>query len=145
MLRWSEDQLREHHSNRQGKAEAKAEAMQHVIDKQRPKYRNKKTVVDGTTFDSKAEAARYVELKKQAEANEIHDLMLQVPFELAPSVKFSGKRATPSLRYFADFVYSRDGNVVVEDVKSPATMTQAFRIKKHLMLSVLGIEIKVIQ
>lgn len=112
------------------------------------KYKAKKAVVDGITFDSRREAARYTELVLLSRAGKIIGLTLQVPFVLAPSVKFSGARAAkPAIRYFADFVYSdvELGKIVVEDVKSPATAKlAAFQIKRHLMLSVHGIDVKVV-
>lgn len=108
------------------------------------KYRNQKVTIDGITFDSKREAGRYQELRALASRNLIEDLRHQVPFELAPGVKFSDeKRAKPALRYVADFAYRLDGRLVVEDVKSAITAkSAAYRIKRHLMLAVHGIEVK---
>ncbi len=108
------------------------------------KYRNTKTVLDGITFDSKREAARYQELKVLAARGIIEDFRHQAPFVLAPGVRFSDeKRAKPALRYVADFAYKLDGRLVVEDVKSKVTAgAAAYRIKRHLMLSVHGIEVK---
>ena len=108
------------------------------------KYRNTKTVLDGITFDSKREAARYQELKALAARGVIEDFRHQAPFVLAPGVRFSNeKRAKPALRYVADFAYKLDGRLVVEDVKSKVTAgAAAYRIKRHLMLSVHGIEVK---
>lgn len=111
------------------------------------KYRNTKTVVDGLKFDSKREAARYVELKLLQKAGKITGLAMQVPFKLVDSVKFSDERRTkPAVRYIADFVYTcmESCKVVVEDVKSPATASlPEFRTKRHLMLALRGIEVKV--
>ena len=108
------------------------------------KYRNQKVTIDGITFDSKREAGRYQELKALAARNLIEDLRHQVPFELAPGVRFSDeKRAKPALRYVADFAYKLDGRLVVEDVKSAITAkAAAYRIKRHLMLAVHGIEVQ---
>ena len=108
------------------------------------KYRNQKVVIDGITFDSKREAGRYQELQALAARNLIEDLRHQVPFELAPGVRFSDeKRAKPALRYVADFAYRLDGRLVVEDVKSAITAkAAAYRIKRHLMLAVHGIEVQ---
>jgi len=47
------------------------------------------------------------------------------------------------VKYVADFVYQENGQLVVEDVKS--TMTRnlpVYRLKKHLMKSVHGLEIR---
>lgn len=103
------------------------------------KYGNRKTIVDGITFDSKAEAKRYSVLKLLERAGEITDLQRQVKFELAPPVRLGG-RGRPALRYIADFVYQQDGQQVVEDVKG--VITAAFRIKRHLMKAIHGIEIR---
>jgi len=46
----------------------------------RSKYRNRKTVVDGITFDSKREAARWQELKLLERAGEITELERQVEY-----------------------------------------------------------------
>ncbi|WP_139851333.1 DUF1064 domain-containing protein [Acinetobacter pullicarnis] len=109
----------------------------------RPKYANKKVVLNGTAFDSKKEARRFGELQILERAGEIKDLQTQYAFVLAESVKFNSEpRSKPAVKYLADFVYVRDGRVVVEDVKSAATKKLAvYRLKKHLMKSVHGIEV----
>lgn len=95
--------------------------------------------VDGIEHDSKKEAARWQELNLMLRARLIEDLQRQVRFELIP--KQDGERACT---YIADFVYidRKTGETVVEDVKSPATRTEAYRIKRKLMLWVHGIRIK---
>ena len=105
------------------------------------KYLNKTAVVDGIKFDSKREARRYGQLKLLARTGQITDLRLQVPFILAPSVKYAkATRAKPALKYTADFVYTADGRQVVEDAKG--VKTEAYVVRKHLMMSVHGIEIQ---
>ena len=99
------------------------------------KYKNVKTTVDGIAFDSKKEAARYGELMLLAKAGAIQDPRLQVPFELIP--KQAGERA---VRYIADFVYTENGKMIVEDVKG--VRTDVYKIKKKLMLAVHGIRIR---
>lgn len=134
MLRWSEDQLREYHGKRQGRAEANQEARQHVKDSPRPKYRNKKTQVDGRTFDSKLEATRWVQLKKMEEAGLIFDLKCQVPFTLEVA-------GCLICKYVADFVYiNGDGSRVVEDAKG--VRTREYQIKRKLMMAIYRIDIK---
>lgn len=137
MLRWSEEQLREHHAKRQGKAQAIQEAKDHVKDVPRPKYRNKKTMVDGRTFDSKLEATRYVQLKKMQEAGLIFDLKTQVTFVLEVS-------GVMICKYIADFTYiNEDGSRVVEDVKcGPTAARRDYIIKKKLMMALHRIDIK---
>lgn len=109
----------------------------------RSKYGAVKTQIDGRVFASKAEAKRYAQLKELERIGEIDSLELQPRYELAPGVKFSdASRATPALRYVGDFRY-RDhlGRLVVEDVKG-GPVTEGFRIKKHLMLAIHGIEVQ---
>jgi hypothetical protein len=107
------------------------------------KYKNKKTTLFGITFDSKAEADRYLVLKSDYQAGRIRELELQKVFILAPSVVVQGRKRPP-LKYIADFVYYRvDGTHVVEDVKG--MVTDSYRIKRHLMACVHGVEIQEIK
>lgn len=105
------------------------------------KYRNTPVVVDGIRFASTAEAGRYRVLMLQQKAGQISGLTCQEPFVLAPAVRLRGaKRLTPALRYFADFAYlDKSGRQVIEDVKG-GPLTQAYRIKRHL-LALQGIHI----
>ena len=90
----------------------------------------------GFVFDSKAEFIRWCELRIMERAGKISDLQRQVKYELIPKQK--GERACT---YLADFVYKdSDGNTVVEDTKG--VRTDAYRIKRKLMLWVHGIRIK---
>lgn len=102
------------------------------------KYGAKKTVIDGITFASKAEASRYMVLRMLANGQTITDLRMQVAFELAPSTVIQGRKRPP-IRYMADFVYMQDGKRVVEDVKG--MRTPVYKLKRHLMATVHGIEI----
>ena len=82
------------------------------------KYHNVKTKVDGITFDSKAEARRYEELKLLKMAGEI------LNFKTQPSFRFDS-----GVRYRPDFiVWNADGTCHVEDVKGMETAD--FKIKK---------------
>lgn len=94
------------------------------------------------TFDSKKEFQRYQELKALEKAGMITELKRQVPFLLVPSQSENGHVVERSVRYIADFAYYENGRYVVEDVKSPATRTDAYKIKRKLMLKVHGIRIK---
>lgn len=106
------------------------------------KYSNRKTEFGGLTFDSKAEAKRWSELVILERMSQISNLRRQVAFELAPSVRLAcAKRAKPALKYIADFVYIEKGEQVVEDTKG--VLTEAFRIKQHLMKSVHGVDVRV--
>lgn len=107
------------------------------------KYGNRRIEVDGKTFDSKREWARYGELMFMQGAGLISNLRCQVDFELAPGVVINGRRRPP-LKYVADFVYLEVGSTreTIEDVKG--TVTEGYRIKRHLMAS-LGFVIKEIR
>jgi hypothetical protein len=97
------------------------------------KYRNRKTVVDGVTFDSAAEAKRYGELRLLERAGQITGLELQPSF---PLIVNNLKVCT----YRADFTYQDAAkNRVVEDCKG--FLTPTYRLKKKLMLAVHGVEI----
>lgn len=114
-----------------------------ALSRKKPKYGNTATTHDGIKFDSKKEANRYKVLKVLEQKGLIQDLQNQVRFVLAKAVRFSNEsKAKTELRYYADFTYIRDGVLIVEDVKSVITRKKAeYRIKKHLMMSVHGLEI----
>ena len=107
------------------------------------KHGNKKIVSDVQIFDSKREYLRYSGLKLEELGGLISGLKRQVPFVLAPSVRLAGEpRLKSALKYTADFTYERDGVLIVEDAKSPHLRKEtAYRIRKHLMKSVLNIDI----
>jgi Protein of unknown function (DUF1064). len=95
------------------------------------------------TFDSQREARRYQELRWLLRTGVITDLKMQVPFELIPSQSIGGKVVERPVKYVADFVYTtEDGLRVVEDVKSPATRTPQYIIKRKLMLQKFGIRVR---
>lgn len=97
------------------------------------KYRAVRTQVDGITFASKAEAARYQELRLLVRAGEICDLELQPSYPLVFN-------ATKIGRYVGDFRYvTSHGATVVEDVKG--VKTPVYRLKKKLMLAIHGVQI----
>lgn len=98
----------------------------------RAKYNNKKTVIDNIVFDSKKEAARYVELKSLLKAGAISDLELQVRFPLS----VNGQKICV---YVADFCYKSKGKTIVEDVKG--VKTGIYRLKNKMMKAIYGIEI----
>jgi len=117
----------------------------------RRKYRNVKEVVDGITFDSRKEAARYRQLKLLDAAGEIANIELQPKYPLIVlqrdgtylDVKIrsagypNGRRAT----YKADFRYQdkRSGRQIVEDVKGMDTT--ASRLRRAVVEAIYGIEI----
>lgn len=88
------------------------------------KYRAIKTEVDGITFDSKREAARYMELVLLERAGEISRLELQPKYDCV----VNGKKICT---YKADFRYFDANGSVVEDVKG--MKTPVYRLKKKLV------------
>lgn len=101
------------------------------------KYRNKKVTLDGIKFDSQKEAFRYQILKLYERGGEIKNLKLQVPYILIDKSQYGRE-----IKYIADFTYMENGKLVVEDVKSPATKTPQYKLKKRLLAERYGIEIK---
>lgn len=107
-----------------------AEAELSAAAPKRPKYGNRRTVVDGITFDSQREADRYGDLKALKIAGEVRWFARQVSFDLPGGVK-----------YRADFVVAwRDGSVSVEDAKGMST--REYINKRKQMKAVWGIEIR---
>lgn len=107
------------------------------------KYHNKIVELDGLKFDSKHEAERWCELKLLEKTGEVRDLKRQVKFELIPAQRENGRIVERAVKYVADFVYfDENGNLVVEDAKSPATRTDSYKLKKKMMLYFKGIAIK---
>lgn len=107
----------------------------------RPKYGNRKTVVDGIAFDSKAEARRWQELRYMEVAGRIRDLRRQVPIPLEGR---DGPIRSPKGRqlvYRADFVYveAETGATVVEDAKGYET--KDYKLKRAI-LAAQGVEIR---
>lgn len=98
--------------------------------KKKNKYNNKKTEIDGITFDSKKEAEYYSMLKILKQAGEIKDFGLQPRYELQPKFSKNGKTYR-AITYIADFVIvNLDGTTEVVDVKG--VETQVFKIKKKM-------------
>ena len=116
------------------------------------KYHSKKITVGGETFDSTKEYRRFCELKLLQRAGKISDLQRQVEFVLIPTQREpdvigprggvkKGLLLEKECTYYADFVYFNDkGEKVVEDTKGEKT--EAYNIKRKLMLYVHGIRIQ---
>lgn len=98
----------------------------------RSKYGAVRTTVDGITFASKKEAARYCQLSLMQQAGYIRDLELQPRFQIVVKGKSCGE-------YRADFRYVQTGDVVVEDVKG--MKTPVYRLKKRLVEALYGVKI----
>ena len=112
-------------------------------------------------FDSQKEARRYDCLIARERHGMIRELRLQVDFTLQEAYTDTEGRRVRAIRYKADFTYYQppdaDGagshaahwadqggvpwTLVVEDVKSRATRTKEYVIKRKMMKERLGIEI----
>lgn len=98
--------------------------------RKRSKYGNKKVVVDGHTFDSKAEAKYYQQLKWLQQAKQIKSFKLQPRYLLQEGFKKNGKTFR-AIHYKADFeVHKLDGTVEIIDIKG--AITKEFSIKRKL-------------
>lgn len=116
-----------------------------------PKFRNQPTHRGTLRFDSRREAERYDALMLLSQAGAIRGLKLQPQFTLQESYVTPEGERVRAIRYIADFAYERktapdcNGTVywlaVVEDVKSPATKTPQYELKRKLLREKLGISI----
>lgn len=106
------------------------------------KYGNRKTVIDGHTFDSEREATRYSQLQLLERAGQITGLELQPRFELIPKQRRDDGKPERACEYVADFRYTdvRTGQQVIEDAKG--MRTRDYIVKRKLMLQVHGISVR---
>ena len=119
------------------------------------KYGNENVEYEGMSFASKRELKRWKELVLLQKAGKIRDLERQVKFELIPTqwatekqyghkgkeIKLKVYAEEKAVSYYADFAYHTDtGEYVVEDAKGHRT--QAYILKRKLMLYVHGIRIR---
>lgn len=118
------------------------------------KYNAKRIELSGEVFQSKREARRWLELKNLESHGLISGLERQKKFLLIPAQhepdsvgprggKIKGKLIEREVAYYADFYYFDElsKKFVVEDTKSPATRTEAYILKRKMMLSFYGIRI----
>lgn len=91
------------------------------------KYRNIKT----NGYDSAKEAKRANELKLLERAGEITDLQEQVSILLQERFRHNSKWER-AITYIADFVYYKDGEKIIEDVKG--FKTDVYKIKRKMLL-----------
>lgn len=93
------------------------------------KYNAKKTVVDGISFDSKAEAEYYLHLKHLQAINVVRSFYLQPVINIVPSFKYDGKTVR-KMDYKLDFkVEYSDGTVEYVDIKGMATTDAKMKLK----------------
>lgn len=105
-----------------------------IVERGPSKYRNQVAEEGGIKFASKREARRWGELKLLAASGRITKLRRQVPYELHVL------GGATLCKYIADFVYSEEGQEVVEDCKG--FRTREYRLKKKWMRLEHGITIR---
>jgi hypothetical protein len=124
-----------------------ADALKASKPKKQSKYKNKKTVVNGITFDSQREAMRWSLLLALQNAGRISGLQRQVRY---PYVLYAAKPTSCTTQYMlrigkqrcyiADFVYYNGAGLrVVEDSKG--FRTKEYRAKKKIVEALYGIKI----
>lgn len=118
------------------------------------KYHNKPTerlTASGAVlrFDSQKEARRYDELAALERDGAIRELRMQADFTLQEAYTDGEGRRVRAIRYRADFTYWEYDNeksawvrYVVEDVKSRATRTKEYIMKRKLMKERFNIDIQ---
>lgn len=136
--RWSEDALAQFEKRRK-EWESKGTVRTNVIaarGESKPqrgsKYNAVRTEADGIKFASKKEAKRWMDLRLLEKAGAILDLKRQVSYELAVN-------GIMICSYYADFVYRKGAEMVVEDTKG--VRTPLYLLKSKLMLALHGIVI----
>lgn len=106
------------------------------------KYGARKTQVDGITFDSRAEAKYYEQLKWLKVSKQIKDFKLQPRFLLQEAFKKNGKTFR-KIEYIADFeVHKLDGSIEIIDIKG--VETKEFAIKRKLYERLYDTPLKVL-
>lgn len=98
------------------------------------KYKAKAEYVDNIRFASKREAVRYQFLKVLEREGVIRNVECQPEFRLIVNGKDIG-------RFRADFAYFRGEERIIEDVKSPASKTEAYSLRKRIVEAIYHVKI----
>lgn len=103
------------------------------------KFRAKKVVVDGITFDSIKESRHYLYLREMVRTGEISNLIVHPRYNL----DVNGVKICDIV---PDFEYEENGVTVTVDVKGMKTGTpyQLFRVKAKLFKALYGREVIVV-
>lgn len=134
-------------AQQQAVAKLQQEQLRRVKKQEQNKYHNQQTERLGIRFASRKEARRFEALLSCLRAGEIRNLRLQQDFTLQEAYTTPEGERVRAIRYQADFCYEERGpdgawNYVVEDVKSRATRTQKYIIKRKLMQERFNITIR---
>lgn len=98
---------------------------------------HEKVKINGIEFDSIAEGERYKVLRVMEKTGKIQDLVCHPRWEIIPAQKIPGHRSFQAAHYTADFKYYKDGELIVEDVKSEYTReAEDYRLRRKLMWQV---------
>ena len=110
----------------------------------RAKYGNQKVCIDGIWFDSKKEGAHYQLLKMRERQHEIDRLEIQPVFPIYVDTPDRGRiycgEFTADFRYWEHAAGGVDLLRVV-DVKSPASRTEAYQLRKKLIEALYNVTI----
>ena len=103
------------------------------------KYNARKVKYKDIIFDSKKEFERYLELLDMEKRGEIKELRRQMKYEILP-----GNQYYRPVHYIADFVYVKDGQETIEDVKGmkKGCAYQLYKIKEKLMFDKYKIKVQ---
>lgn len=99
------------------------------------KYRATKTACNqGHSHPSKREAKRCDELHLLLRAGQIEALVYERKFEFTLDGRplLVGEKRRQVASYKPDFFYLENGRMIAEDIKSDATMTEAFTLRAGL-------------
>jgi len=107
------------------------------------KYHAVRVTLDGITFDSKREAARWAELRLLEQAGEISLLKVHPKYCIHEGF-YSNEKWIQPIYYIADFEYVEGTIWVTEDVKG--VETAVFRLKAKLFKSAFpGYELRIVR
>lgn len=107
--------------------------------KKRPKYGNRKTIVDGILFDSKREAETWIKLKALEATGKISGLLRQQKWTLFGWDCNKGEQVAVCV-YVSDFVFTENGQLVIGDAKG--FRTREYRLKKKWLKLQTGYDIR---
>lgn len=102
--------------------------------KRKRKYNNVKIVVDGITYDSKAEYKCINDLKLKEREGYISNLQIKPKYILLESFKDNQGNTIRQIAYTPEAYYIQNGQEIVLEVKSEPTKTDAYTIRKKLFL-----------
>ena len=134
-MSWTTKDLADHYK-RQGLSTP--DALAAACDAKPTKYRARKVVCGGISFDSIAESLFWQRLVMEQNYGVIRGLELQPRFLLQTAFRDEQGKPHRKVEYVADFSFfcvmpdERPDVPIIVDVKSKATMTPTFRLKAKL-------------